>query len=149
MLFPAKYCGLWTLLSSTNYDCRPGSQLRIDYTRIQFSLRGRWGPLTVTKNIYGGIILKSDSCVKVSWVEAADLEVDSVFFPTIQFPAKNRCPPMTVSHCLDEPNRLITLRDSRHEYVFRVSTAPPEKKTNLLKVFLLQLVFDWAIRGLH
>jgi hypothetical protein len=148
MFFPAKYCGMWTLLSSTNYDCRPGSQLKIDYNRIQFSPRERWGPLTVTRNIYGSALLKGDSCVKVGWVESASLEVDSAFFPTVQFPIKNACPATVVCHCMDELDRL-TLRDARHEYVFRANAFPAEKKTNLLKLFLLQLVFDFLIRHLY
>ena len=148
MFFPVKYCGLWTLLSSTNYNYRPGSQLKIDYNRIQFSPVEKWGVLKVTKNIYGSILLKENNFIKICWVENAELEIDSVFFPTIQLPIKIKCPPMTVCHCMDEVNQHITLRDSTHEYIFRVNPFQTEKKQSLLQVFMLQLVLDAIIRHL-
>lgn len=147
MLFPVKYCGLWTLLSTTNYNYRPGSHLKIDYNRIQFSPVEKWGMLKVTKNIYGSILLKENNTFKICWVENAELEIDSVLFPTIQLPIKIRCPPMTMCHSMDE-NQHITLRDSTHEYVFRVNPFQPEKKQSLLQVFMLQLVLDAIIRHL-
>ena len=148
MFFPAKYCGLWTLLSSTNYNYRTGSQLKIDYNRIQFSPVEKWGPLFLTKNIYGSVLVKDKNVSKVSWVDTADIEIDSIFFPTIQIPIKNKCPPMLICHSIDEQNQLITLSDSTHEYIFRVNSFPKENKSNILQLFLLQLVFDLIIRHL-
>ena len=149
MLFPVKYCGLWTLLSSTNYNYRPGSQLKIDYNRIQFSPVEKWGLLRITKNIYGSLLLKEGNFIRVFWVENADVEIDSVFFPTIQVPIKNKCPPMIICHFMDETNQHITLRDSTHEYIFRVNYFKQEKKQNILQVFMVQLVFDTVIRHLY
>lgn len=146
MLFPVKYCGLWTLLSSTNYECRPGSQLKIDYNRIQYSPVEKWGPLRITKNMYGSLVLKEDNFIKVCWVENAELEIDSVFFPTIQLPIKTRCPPMIICHSMVDTH--LTLRDSKHEYVFRVNHFQKEKKQSLLQVFMLQLALDTIIRHL-
>jgi hypothetical protein len=149
MFFPTKYCGLWTLLSSTNYNYRQGSQLKIDYNRIQFSPLEKWGPLRITKNIYGSVLVKNDNFIKVNWVDTAELEIETFFFPTVQIPIKNKCPPMVVCHCMDDLNKLITLRDSKHEYIFRVNPFPTEKKESILKLFLLQLVFDYLIRHLY
>ena len=50
---------------------------------------------------------------------------------------------------MDETNQHITLRDSTHEYIFRVNYFKQEKKQNILQVFMVQLVFDTVIRHLY
>jgi hypothetical protein len=137
-------CGLWTLVASTNPQCR-GAELFVDYNTITFTPVQRFPLWRLKKNKYASMYVEGE-VAKIVWSDKVQYEVQSDLLPRVLLPWVERTPRMTVTYALEEP--YLTVVGRGHKYTFRrdVSRAAPD---HLFKIFLTQLFFDYVIREIH
>jgi len=146
-MFPVKFCGVWTLIASTNPQYI-GSELIIDYNSITLSPVQKIGFVKVKKNIYGSIFLK-DNDAKIIWLPTITYDIETQILPRISIPSKIQCPRIQVQYEIDETNNWVTVHKQNEQYVFRRDIRIIEKNDTILKIFLTQVIFDFIIRHLY
>ena len=73
-------CGLWTLVASTNPQCR-GAELFVDYNTLTFSPVRRFPLGQLKKNKYASMYVEGQ-VAKVAWSDKVQYEVQSDLLPT-------------------------------------------------------------------
>lgn len=146
-MFPVKFCGVWTLIASTNPQYI-GSELTIDYNSITFSPIQKIGFVRVKKNIYGSIFLKEDEA-KIIWLPTITYDIETQILPRISIPSRKPCPRINVRYEIDETNNWFTVHKQNEQYVFRRDIRIQERNDTILKIFLTQVFFDFIIRHLY
>jgi hypothetical protein len=146
-MFPVKFCGLWTLIASTNPQYI-GSELKIDYNSITFSPIQKVGFVNIKKNIYGSVFLK-DNDAKIIWLPTITYDIDTQVLPRISIPYKMNCPRIQIQYEIDETNNWVTVHKQNEQYVFRRDLKIQPATDTILKIFLTQLFFDFVIRHLY
>jgi hypothetical protein len=141
-MFPVKYCGLWSLVYTTNPTMPHNTLMNIQYNRITISPFKDYSIFQVRKKYQG--VVKVDEKAKIYWTRTIQYEIDSPFLPTIEMPGKCICKKMMFDYSMDESNLYCTFKDEINEYVFQRTI--PEKKDGLIKIFATQLLFDLIIR---
>jgi len=149
-MFPLKLCGAWTLIYSNNNSMNINSKMNIDYNRVKFSPLSKFGPIDVTKNIYGVVISSIDGIDKekarVIWLQNVDYEIDTRVLPIIQIPYQERmCVRTYVDYKLEDS--CLTINDGIYDYVFSRDFSS-KNNDSLIKIFITQLLFDYIIRHL-
>ena len=141
-MFPVKYCGLWSLVYTTNPVLPHNTLMNIEYKRVTISPFTNYGIFKIKKNFHG--VVSVEEKAKVYWAKTIQYEIDSPLLPTVELPGKDICKKTVVDYSMDDSNLYCTFKDSLHEYVFQ--RAIPEKRDGLMKIFATQLLFDLIIR---
>ena len=148
MIFPAKLCGYWSLVTSTNSELL-GSKMTIDYTNFRFSIQqNRYGPFQIRRNVYGSIYLKNNTDANILWSKTINYSIESTFLPKVPIPWKSSCPRYNVRYMLDDDNNELTIIKNKEKYVFQKHYVSLENDDHFYKIFFTQLLFDLIFRHL-
>ena len=146
-MFPLKYCGTWYLLYSTNPSIPPSTILNIQYNRLNITPIQDYNYFQI-KRTHQGVISIHEDCAKVVWSQKVNYEIDSLLLPAFPIYGQDlKCPPLYIKYSMDETNSVCTFTNDKYTYVFHKSNQN-EKKDNILKLFITQLLLDLIIRHL-
>jgi hypothetical protein len=148
MIFPAKLCGYWALVTCSNPEFL-GSSMTIDYNNFRFSIPlQKYGPFEVRKNIYGSIYLNNDTNAKILWSKTTHYTLESVFLPKIPIPWKSRCPRFNIQYTTKDDSNELTVIKANEKYVFRKHYVSIDNGDHIYKIFFTQLLFDLILKHL-
>lgn len=144
-MFPLKYCGVWSLVYSTNPHIPYATMMNVQYNRVTITPMQEANLFQLKRTYQGVILVQDESHAKVMWSKKVNYEIDSPFLPTLPLYGKEmNCKPIVLQYTMDETNTYCTFV-ADHEYVFH-RYVPTEKKDTIFKIFITQLLFDFIIR---
>jgi len=148
--FPIHMCGIWSLISTSNPRFDNSARLEINYNDIKFTPKKLLPLITFKKSIYGKVsLLDNNERGRIIWKKRRDYNIITSIFPTIQYSLYSKIyKRFRFYYYIDYKNKLLTIHDKNHEYIFRKVYIPETFHSEnfgklLLTQFLIEHIFKF------
>lgn len=147
--FPIHMCGIWSLISTSNPRFDNSARLEINYNDIKFTPKKIVPLITFKKSIYGKVsLLDNKERGRIIWKKRRDYDIVTPIFPTIQYSLYSKIyKKYRFNYNIDNNNKIITIHDHNHEYIFRkIYITDVSKSENFGKILLTQIFIEHLIK---
>ena len=120
--FPANFCGIWYLMTSTNNIIPPSSSVKIDYNNIELITTYKFGPIKIDKKSNGLLsrINMENNTARLIWNKERLFVADTYIFPPIEIPIiRKKYKGQRIKFNINDDERWIDIYSRKHEYLFR------------------------------
>jgi hypothetical protein len=148
LIFPINLCGVWSLISTSNPRIDNSARLEINYNDIKFTPHKNLPLLGIKKHISGKVSLINEDSGRIIWKKRRDYDIVTPIFPTIQYSLYSKIyKKYRFNYNIDNNNKIITIHDHNHEYIFRkIYITDVSKSENFGKILLTQIFIEHLIK---